>query len=1080
MNVRACLFLLLSSLCAVALPASAQDYLYATGSPVYATSLPIDHGIVNVNNGDVHLEIPIAAKQQRGAFALNEKLIYDSRIWKIVQSGSTVSWSPTNVAGSNGGWVFSSGAGSGNVTYSSYGGTDSNPPACQGYGNDTGGTQSYSQYTQWQWTDASGTVHTFPGVSTVQYGQPNNPHCLGTSPGVPTSSGIASDGSGYYLSVTNYTNATITDAQGHTYTPQVMGNGTVTSEITDRNGNYWTTDSNGNLIDTSGLTPVMVTTSGSKTYYDVLGVNGVRNRYTVTMEAVSFHTALGEQGVTEASGSFNAIQSITLPDGSAYSFTYDSGTSSGSYGELKSMTLPTGGVIMFGYTNYMDSFNNENRWLNTIVKDGGTTTFTPAVISKCSSSAGCQQNMTVTGAGGNATVYTFNLDKAGLIAGSSWVSGIKSYQGSASSGTLLRTTTTTYTYTSYSTETDENATYVVTGSYETPQSLVNTVTLNDVGLTSQTTAELFNEPCPQEVKVWNFGNAASNPPDTDTVYSGTCGSPAGVVVKDGSGNQLSSVTYGYDETTPANAPSGLPNYTAISSTARGNRTSEHDWINTTGATLTTTMTYDDAGTMLTSTSPNGTTRYGHDSTDTFVLGALEPTPSSGALLEPLAAYDSSTGAVTSTTDAAGQKTTYSGFDEFNRLTAASYPDGGSATFSYQSSTQSGIQQVMSSSQSSNTQFETDSYGRASRKAVNNGQSSNPWIETDTCYNPDGEVSFVSYPYAGPGFGELPQCANTGNGHGGDAYTYGALGRVSQVTHADGSTQSYFYKGRAVESVDENGVTKITQTDAFGRTTAVCEVTSTTLQNSGSPVNCGLDYPGSGYLTTYAYNLASHTTTITQGAQTRIFTTDSLGRTVSTQEPEAGLNTFTYAYNSTGLLVTRVRPQANQSSGAKTTTQAQYDSVGRVTSVTYSDGTPEHGYYYDEPIDGSGGAGENLKGRLSQATTDFSTGVAATSFTYDPMGRITQTNTCLPGQCSTFGAAIGYGYDHAGNLTAEGSAAMGTISSSYDIESNLATISLTPVSQSTLTVLSNVQPGPTGPMSYQLGNGLYGVPSENGR
>jgi RHS repeat-associated protein len=40
--------------------------------------------------------------------------------------------------------------------------------------------------------------------------------------------------------------------------------------------------------------------------------------------------------------------------------------------------------------------------------------------------------------------------------------------------------------------------------------------------------------------------------------------------------------------------------------------------------------------------------------------------------------------------------------------------------------------------------------------------------------------------------------------------------------------------------------------------------------------------------------------------------------------------------------------------------------------------------------------------------------------------------------------------------------------------NLASISLTPAGQSKQTVVSSVQPGPTGPMSYQFGNGLYQV------
>ena len=43
--------------------------------------------------------------------------------------------------------------------------------------------------------------------------------------------------------------------------------------------------------------------------------------------------------------------------------------------KLTSVTLPSGGVINYTWLNYKDSFQNENRWLQTRVKDGGTTTF---------------------------------------------------------------------------------------------------------------------------------------------------------------------------------------------------------------------------------------------------------------------------------------------------------------------------------------------------------------------------------------------------------------------------------------------------------------------------------------------------------------------------------------------------------------------------------------------------------------------------------------------------------------------------------------------------------------------------------
>ena len=61
-------------------------------------------------------------------------------------------------------------------------------------------------------------------------------------------------------------------------------------------------------------------------------------------------------------------------------------------------------------------------------------------------------------------------------------------------------------------------------------------------------------------------------------------------------------------------------------------------------------------------------------------------------------------------------------------------------------------------------------------------------------------------------------------------------------------------------------------------------------------------------TKYSYDWANAKTTVTQGAQTRIFQTDSLGRTILVQEPESGTTTYSYAYNSPGPLpFQKVRP-----------------------------------------------------------------------------------------------------------------------------------------------------------------------------
>jgi YD repeat-containing protein len=198
----------------------------------------------------------------------------------------------------------------------------------------------WNQYNNWKWTDPRGTVHTFPGIYTLKYSSPvGGNHCTTIPTDNPTGVGdaIASDGSGYVLTISNYSTAKITDTQGTSYYPTTSGSTPGTVQAVDSNGNYWTTDSNGNLVDDRGQTPVLTTTSRSTIYYDVLSVGGGRQRYTVTLEAVPYNTAFQQTAVTDVSGSFNAIKEIDLPDGSSYAFSYDS------YGELDSMTLPTGG-----------------------------------------------------------------------------------------------------------------------------------------------------------------------------------------------------------------------------------------------------------------------------------------------------------------------------------------------------------------------------------------------------------------------------------------------------------------------------------------------------------------------------------------------------------------------------------------------------------------------------------------------------------------------------------------------------------------------------------------------------------------
>ncbi len=252
----------------------AQNYVYAIGNPTFSTQIPIENGFINVNNGEIHIEIPLATHPQRGRLQLDERLVYDSRIWKIVNN-SGYSWQPTNVPNSMGGWTFQSGQGTGRAW-----GAISGPAATIECGSPyTYGATINDQKYQFFWTDPAGTTHQF----NVLWDYETSTICPSKISSSPVqASGNAIDSSGYTISLTGYysqTSPTITiyDRVGNEVYPAIQ----------DPNGNYFSSDSNGNLVDTLGRTPTVKSTNGNQIYYDVLTYGGGRARYTGPTALVS-------------------------------------------------------------------------------------------------------------------------------------------------------------------------------------------------------------------------------------------------------------------------------------------------------------------------------------------------------------------------------------------------------------------------------------------------------------------------------------------------------------------------------------------------------------------------------------------------------------------------------------------------------------------------------------------------------------------------------------------------------------------------------------------------------------------------
>ncbi len=223
------------------------------------------------------------------------------------------------------------------------------------------------------------------------------------------------------MTVTSYTTATVTASDGTQVYPNLM----------DTNGNYFSTDGSGNIKDTLGRSPVTKTTNGSQTTYGVLNSQNARSNFVVTTQNISVSTSFS--GGTEYSGTITVIQSVQLPDGTTYQFSYDSGTTPGHYGLLTGITLPTLGQVTFGHTNFTDPIGKINRWVSSYGTGSGTRSFTPQVLTPCPSGFTTCQQVTVTKPSSDNVVYTFGLNNG------AWMSQAQYYSGAVSPANLLKT-----------------------------------------------------------------------------------------------------------------------------------------------------------------------------------------------------------------------------------------------------------------------------------------------------------------------------------------------------------------------------------------------------------------------------------------------------------------------------------------------------------------------------------------------------------------------------------------------------------------------------------------------------------------
>ena len=229
----ACLCWFVASLALIVGPvarAQSGDYLERIGLPDFAVPHKVEMGFTNIPNGGLHLDFPMGNVPQRGGKSVVIKLTYDSLLYGLGTYFNGLV--PKNVVGGDGGWkVIMTGAQADRILNSN-GCTES----CLGINyawNETPcnpgwdmGNVSYGTFSNYSWTSVDGVSKTF---SITTYDGLGTGDCLSG----PNSSAWADDGSGFFMVVTNNTQAVVYDNAGNMTKKTAISGGAYTTYTWD-------------------------------------------------------------------------------------------------------------------------------------------------------------------------------------------------------------------------------------------------------------------------------------------------------------------------------------------------------------------------------------------------------------------------------------------------------------------------------------------------------------------------------------------------------------------------------------------------------------------------------------------------------------------------------------------------------------------------------------------------------------------------------------------------------------------------------------------------------------------------------
>ena len=809
------------------------------------------------------------------------------------------------------------------------------------------------------------------------------------------------------------------------------------ASVEDRNGNLlnfnWSVGSTSfTMTDTVGRTAVSASNFGSSGgTVTVFGLSPytlqwttVHTNYSVYANPISSNGGCGPVlGVGET---LPVVSSITLPNNEEYTFQYDS-----AYGRISQITYPSGGWIKYTW-GLTDTLSEAVVYPNTSGVDQACQfqMYAPVIRSREVSFDG--QNVALTQnftynttwntqipslwAGKTTTVTSTdnvrNLSSTAIYAYIPWYSPAPPNETSTFNEQIP--VENIVTYKDWDGTVKRTETKGWTGYWA--DLLTSERVGLDGGLTSETDYSYAGFGQIQEKDEYDYGSSPHGPLSRKTVINydnfssiGVFDRPGSVIVYDGSSNRVAETDYNYDATAPSSAGITVgrdPTYNGNTSVARGNATSMSKWVNTSGSSLTWNYTYDDTGQKLSMSDPktNQTTySYADQNAD---LAQITYPAANGLPHAVSFTYNLADGQLATSKDENGQTTNYyygQNGELLDRLTSIVYPDTGSTTYSYTSICGQPSTTAISLSGNSNyvTTATPDGVCHVTQTAITSDSQPD---YTDTTYDGMGKVRTVSNPYRSQS--EVTYGLTT--------YTYDALGRVSDrgstksIVYPDGSTTGTIYSGNSTTVTDAAGKPRTLVSDALGRVTSVNEA--------------GL------YSTTYTYNALDDLLSVTQGSQlpcmsgttavSRSFTYDSVGRLVNACNPESGTTNYSYPTSNTGACSGDPSDVCTRTDARGITTTYTYnDSLNRLTSKTYSDGTPTATFSYDL-TNVWGDSTTNAVGRLVLAQTlSGSTLLTGNAFeTYDPMGRPKVYRQCTPYNCGTSDWRTTYNYDLGGDVT----------------------------------------------------------------